>query len=184
MNAPTLTARATTMGVVLGTAAYMAPEHARGRAVDRRADIWAFGVVLFEMLTGKRAFEGDDISITLASVLKDDLDWQSLPPGIPPSVHRLLRRCLEKDPKKRLSAVGDARLELDEAAVTPAEEMTSASAVAPLALPGWKRVLPWTAAVIGLVAALVMLVTWSPWATPPPVPRPCTCRRKLASIPI
>ncbi len=123
MNSPTLTARATQMGMILGTAAYMAPEQARGRAVDRRADIWAFGVVLYEMLTGRRAFEGEDISITLASVLKEDVRWQALPADLPLPLRRLLRRCLEKDPRKRLSAIGDARLELDEHepdAVTPA----------------------------------------------------------------
>ena len=115
-NSPTLTVAAHELGMILGTAAYMAPEQARGRAVDRRADIWAFGVVLYEMLTGRRAFEGDDVSITLANVLKEDVDWQSLPDDIPVPIRRLLRRCLEKDPKRRLSAIGDARLEIDEAA--------------------------------------------------------------------
>ena len=111
---PTLTARATHVGTIIGTAAYMAPEQARGKAIDRRADIWAFGVVLYEMLTGRRAFEGDDISDVLASVLKSDPDWTSVPAEVPPSVRRLLRRCLEKDPRKRLSAIGDARFDLDE----------------------------------------------------------------------
>jgi Tol biopolymer transport system component len=127
-NSPTLTARATQMGMVIGTAAYMAPEQARGRAVDRRADIWAFGVVLYEMLAGKRAFGGDDISITLANVLKEDVDWEALPADLPAPVRRLLRRCLEKDPRKRLSAVGDARLELDER--EPAVVGPAAAAVA------------------------------------------------------
>src|SRR6188768_1563793 len=86
MNSPTLTNRATQMGMILGTAAYMAPEQARGRAVDRRADVWAFGVVLYEMLTGRRAFDGEDISITLASVLKEDVSWQALPADLPPSI--------------------------------------------------------------------------------------------------
>jgi serine/threonine protein kinase len=103
MNSPTLTAAAfaagygapgTQMGMIIGTAAYMAPEQARGRAVDRRADIWAFGVVVYEMLSGRRAFEGDDISITLASVLKEDVRWDALPNDLPPSLRRLLRRCL------------------------------------------------------------------------------------------
>jgi len=119
LNSPTLTARATEIGVILGTAAYMAPEQAKGRAVDQRADIWAFGCVLFEMLTGKRLFGGDDITETLASVLKEAPEWTALPDNIPPSLERLLRRCLEKDPKRRLSAIGDARLELDDAAVLP-----------------------------------------------------------------
>jgi eukaryotic-like serine/threonine-protein kinase len=114
MHSPTLTARATQMGTVIGTAAYMAPEQARGKAVDRRADIWAFRVVLYEMLAGRRAFGGEDISVTVANVIKDDVNWQALPADLPASIRRLLRRCLEKDPRKRLSAVGDARLELDE----------------------------------------------------------------------
>ena len=93
-NSPTLTARATQMGMIIGTAAYMSPEQARGKPVDRRADIWAFGVVLYEMLTGRRAFHGEDISITLASVLKEDVSWDSLPAGLPVPIVRLLRRCL------------------------------------------------------------------------------------------
>jgi Tol biopolymer transport system component len=113
-NSPTLTARATQMGMIIGTAAYMSPEQARGKAVDRRADIWAFGVVLFEMLTGKRAFAGDDITDVLASVLKSDPDWSAAPSNLPAPIRRLLRRCLEKDPKQRLSSIADARLELNE----------------------------------------------------------------------
>ena len=132
MNSPTLTARGTRLGVIVGTAAYMAPEQARGKVVDRRADIWAFGVVLYEMLSGKRAFEGDDVSITLASVLKDDVDWNALPADLPAPVIRVLRRCLDKDPKHRLSAIGDARLEL-EAALQPApEEVSRAHSARPL----------------------------------------------------
>ncbi len=114
MNSPTLTVRGTQMGLIIGTAAYMSPEQARGKAVDRRADIWAFGVVFYEMLTGQRAFKGEDISITLASVLKDELDWQALPPDVPEPVRRLLRRCLERDPKRRLRDIGEARLTLED----------------------------------------------------------------------
>ena len=115
------------MGMILGTAAYMAPEQAKGRSVDKRADIWAFGVVLYEMLTGRRAFDGDDVSEVLASVLKTDPDLSVLPADVPPSVRRLLRRCLQKDPRKRLSAIGDARLELDE--IEPAAPAVRATAV-------------------------------------------------------
>ena len=114
-DSPTVTSSATGLGLILGTAAYMSPEQAKGRMVDRRADIWAFGVVLFEMLTGTRLFKGDDVSEVLASVLKTEPDFGSLPAGTPASVHRLLRRCLERDPRRRLSAIGDARLELDDA---------------------------------------------------------------------
>ena len=118
-NSPTLTARATELGVVLGTAAYMAPEQAKGRAVDRRADVWAFGVVFYEMLTGRRAFGGDDVTEVMAAVIRDTPDPAALPAGTPPAVRRLLRRCLEKDARKRLRDMGDAGVELDEAMGPP-----------------------------------------------------------------
>jgi eukaryotic-like serine/threonine-protein kinase len=111
-NSPTLTMGATQAGVILGSAAYMAPEQARGKEVDRRADIWAFGVVLYEMLTGQKLFQGDDLTETLASVIKEEPKLQRAPA----KVQRLLRSCLEKDPKKRLQAIGDWRLLLDEPA--------------------------------------------------------------------
>lgn len=114
MASPTLTQRGTEVGMIIGTAAYMAPEQARGRPVDQRADIWAFGVVLYEMLTGSRAFDGDDTSEVLATVLKSEPNWHALPADTPASVRRLLRRCLDKDPRKRLSAIADARLELED----------------------------------------------------------------------
>jgi len=104
MNSPTMSARATEMGMILGTAAYMSPEQARGRAADKRADIWAFGVVLFEMLTGRPVFSGETTSEVMASVMKDDPDWGRLPPNLPASIRRLLRRCLEKDPLASMEA--------------------------------------------------------------------------------
>jgi eukaryotic-like serine/threonine-protein kinase len=157
-NSPTLTARATQMGMILGTAAYMAPEQARGRAVDRRADIWAFGVVLYEMLSGRRAFEGEDISITLAGVLKEDVKWDALPVDLPASIRRLLRRCLEKDPKRRLGAISDARLELDEA-TGPSE--TAAAAVASGI--GRRERLIWASlAMVGLAVAAGVAWTYAP----------------------
>ena len=110
----TMSPAITRMGMIIGTAAYMSPEQARGKSVDRRADIWAFGAVLFEMLTGRSAFEGDDVSVTLANVIKTDPDWSALPENLPRRLHRLLHRCLEKDPRRRLSAMGDARFELEE----------------------------------------------------------------------
>ena len=113
MNSPTLTVRATQMGMVIGTAAYMAPEQARGKAVDRRADIWAFGVVLYEMLTGRRAFDGEEISDVLAAVLTRDPDLSALPAATPAAMRRLLERCLVKDPKRRLRDIGEARLILE-----------------------------------------------------------------------
>jgi serine/threonine protein kinase len=113
-ESPTLTALATQLGVIVGTAAYMAPEQARGRLVDKRADVWAFGVVLYEMLTGRRAFEGEDVSDTLAFVLTREPDWSALPASTPTGIRRLLRRSLEKESRKRLADIRDARLELDD----------------------------------------------------------------------
>jgi pimeloyl-ACP methyl ester carboxylesterase/transposase len=114
-ESPTLTAQMTAAGVLLGTAAYMSPEQVRGRAVDTRTDIWAFGVVLWEMLTGRSLFDGEGVSDVLAAVLRDEPDWQALPDDTPPAVARLLRRCLRRDLAKRLRHIGDARLELEEA---------------------------------------------------------------------
>ena len=102
------------MGMIVGTAAYMAPEQARGKAVDKRADIWAFGVILFEMLSGKRLFEGDTISDVLAAVLRADIDWRALPASVPSEVRRLLVRCLDREPKNRLHDIADARIVIDE----------------------------------------------------------------------
>jgi serine/threonine-protein kinase len=112
-QSPTLAHTGTAAGLILGTAAYMAPEQARGRAVDKRADVWAFGVLLFEMLTGRRLFEGATVSDTLAAVLKTDPDWSLLPKDTPPGVRRILRRCLDRDPKSRLRDIGEARVGLD-----------------------------------------------------------------------
>jgi eukaryotic-like serine/threonine-protein kinase len=114
-NSPTLTVPATQLGMIIGTAAYMAPEQARGKAVDKRADIWAFGVVLYEMLTGRRAFDGDEISDVLAAVLRQDIDWTALPAETPESIRRLLRRCLVKDRRPRLADMSAVRIEIDEA---------------------------------------------------------------------
>ena len=111
-QSPTLTSPMTSPGMILGTAAYMSPEQARGRAVDRRADAWAWGCVLYECLTGKRAFPGEDISETLAAILKDPPNWAALPADTPPPVRELLARCLTKDPRERQRDLGDARIEL------------------------------------------------------------------------
>jgi len=113
-DAPTVTTVGTRAGMLLGTAAYMSPEQARGQAVDKRTDIWAFGCVLYEMLTGRAAFAGDTVSDTLARVLEGEPAWDRLPPATPPHVRRLLHRCLEKKPKERLRDIGDARVDLDE----------------------------------------------------------------------
>ena len=128
-QSPTLTAAATQMGVIMGTAAYMSPEQARGKTVDKRADIWAFGFVFYEMLTGKRAFEGDDVSLTLSVVLQREPEWEALPGSVPPGLLTYLRRCLQKDPLQRVQAIGDVRLAMEGAFDTrpsePAESVAT-----------------------------------------------------------
>jgi hypothetical protein len=122
-----MSARATEMGMILGTIAYMSPEQAKGKTADRRADVWAFGVVLFEMLTGRQAFTGETASEVMASVMKEEPDWSLVPAALPSSIRRLLRRCLEKDPKKRLSSMSDVRLELTEKDAAPADASVAAT---------------------------------------------------------
>ena len=150
MNSPTLTARATQLGVILGTAAYMSPEQAKGRPVDRRADIWSFGVILFEMLTGRRGYEADDISETLAAVLTREVDWTALPGSTPRQLQSLVRDCLARDPKQRLRDIGEARRVLDRLIEGKAEDIA----------PGQTETstrpssrLPWVMAAAALVVA-------------------------------
>ena len=157
-RSPTLTAAATQAGVVIGTAAYMSPEQARGRSVDKRADIWAFGAVLYEMLSGRKAFEGETVSDTLAAVLRADIDWAALPRETPASVRRVLRRCLDRDPKTRFHDIADARIEMD-AAPEPA-----AAPAAPTAEP--VRRAPWLAA----LSALLLLAGIGWWMALRPRP--------------
>ena len=163
MNSPTLTARATQMGLILGTAAYMAPEQARGKTVDRRADIWSFGVLLAELLTGERAFKGDDVTEVLAKVIEREPDLSRLPPAAPQSLRRLLARCIAKDPKQRLRDIGEARIAIDDVQRELAQGPTSsgalaAPAAAPIATaPARWRALPWAIAV-ALLAALVVVL--------------------------
>ena len=114
LSSPTLTNLATQAGVILGTAAYMPPEQAKGRPVDRRADIWGFGCVLFEMLAGRMAFTGESVTDTLAEIIKTEPDWNLLPANTPKPVRTLLQRCLKKDPKQRLQAIGEARIVIEE----------------------------------------------------------------------
>src|SRR4029079_6951490 len=115
-QSPTITTPAmmTGVGVILGTAAYMSPEQARGKPIDTRTDVWAFGCVLFEMLTGQRAFEGELLSDVLAAILKTDPNWQRMPTETPAALRRLVGRCLEKDPKRRLQAIGEARVQIED----------------------------------------------------------------------
>jgi serine/threonine protein kinase len=150
-DSPTQTISATPTGVILGTAAYMSPEQARGAAVDKRADIWAFGVLLYEMRTGRHLFGGETVSDTLAGVLKADPDWNALPADTPPSIRKLLRRCLERDRNRRLHDVADARIEIDEAGAE-----AGAPGVTAAPKPG-SRLFPWIAAVL---LALALPASW------------------------
>ena len=157
MNSPTLTAvHGTQLGVILGTAAYMAPEQARGVSVDKRADIWAFGAVLFEMLSGKRLFEGETVSDTLAAVLRQEIDWRLLPDATAPAIRSLLRRCLERNPKNRLHDIADARIVIDEVLSGRAEEAsapsTPSAALGPARHPA-RRALPWAIAALAVALA-------------------------------
>ena len=120
-RSPTITEQMTAMGVILGTAAYMSPEQAKGKRVDKRADIWAFGCVLYECLTGKRTFHGDTITETVAAILKSDPDWTLLPADTPPIVRAVLRQCLQKDPSRRLRDVADAFIGIQELAAQPSQ---------------------------------------------------------------
>jgi len=164
---PTLTAHATAAGVIIGTAAYMSPEQAAGIAADRRADIWAFGVVLWEMLTGNKLFEGETVSHVLASVLKDDVDFDALPGEIPARLRELIERCLKKKPKQRLQAIGDARIVLEEYIAVPGESETppGVPAMAIEVSPRWRRLLPW-ALVAPVALAVAALVWWILGQTP------------------
>ena len=148
-DSPTLTAAATREGIILGTAPYMSPEQVRGKAVDKRSDIFSFGVVLYEMLTGRRAFPGDDVSEIMAAVMRDDPDWSVLPASTPPGIRKLLRSCLVKDRKERRRDIGDVRSDLRELlSGESADEVTTKPAAR------WQHVIPWVA--FGLAAATAL----------------------------
>ena len=160
-QAPTITTPAmmTGAGMILGTAAYMSPEQARGKTVDKRADIWAFGCVLFEMLTGTRAFTGDDVQETFVAIMRDEPEWARLPAALSPTIGTYLRRCVQKDPRQRVQAIGDVRLALEGVFDTGASQSVGVVAVAQ---PMWRRLLPYAAGAV--VASVVMgLAGWSVW---------------------
>jgi serine/threonine-protein kinase len=159
-NSPTLSLAATNVGVILGTAAYMSPEQARGRSADQRSDVFSFGCVLYEMLTGRQAFQGEEVSDVLASVLKTEPDLTLLPPNLNSRIRELLRRCLEKNPKARWHAIADVRVEIDAILTNPRgaamDERHEAAAPKPL----WRRALPLVVAVI-LTAAIMGTAVWN-----------------------
>jgi Tol biopolymer transport system component/tRNA A-37 threonylcarbamoyl transferase component Bud32 len=170
---PTLSNAATQQGVILGTAAYMSPDQARGKTVDKRADIWAFGCVLYEMLTGQAAFQGEDITEILASVVKGGANLDLLPANIHPRVRELLTRCLQKDLKRRYQDIGDVRCELEQILADPsgvlAQPVTAMQTRMRL-----RTMLPWIAAAVILTAIIAGAVVWKLKATPPPEPRQVT----------
>ena len=152
-TSPTLTGMATQAGFIIGTAAYMSPEQAKGKPVDRRADIWAFGCVLYEMLTGKMAFGGETVTDILAAVVRAEPDWSQLPAGTPLRARVLLQRCLQKDPKQRLRDIGDARISLDEIiSGAPLEAPTPGE----LPATGWRAALDWHAILLWSIACVIV----------------------------
>jgi serine/threonine protein kinase len=151
-SSPTITHMATQAGIILGTAAYMSPEQAKGKAVDRRTDIWAFGCVLYEILTAKMAFSGESITETLAAVIREEPDWSLLPANTPAAIRNLLARCLKKDPRQRLQSIGDARIAIEEVLTGAPAQAESNSPIAERATRG--NVIAWSAAILfALVAA-------------------------------
>jgi len=172
-SSPTLTHMATQAGIILGTAAYMAPEQAKGKSVDRRADIWAFGCVLYEMLNGRKPFDGETVTDILAAVVKEEPDWAALPPNTPTTIRNLLARCLKKDPRRRLQAVGEARIAIEEAETGRQETVQDAALSAGGTVtadrgPAWRRVLPWAIALLTSIAMVAAL--YSNWQATGSVP--------------
>jgi serine/threonine protein kinase len=164
-NSPTLSQAATMQGIILGTAAYMSPEQARGKAVDKRTDIWAFGCVLYEMLTGKAAFQGEDVTEILAAVVKSEVDLDLLPANIHPRVREVIIRCLQKDQKKRYRDIGDAQYEIEQVLADPSGVFVQPETIADQRT-GIRTILPWVAAVI-LVGIIVGMAVWR-FRTPEP----------------
>jgi Tol biopolymer transport system component len=164
-NSPTLSMAATRQGVILGTAAYMSPEQAKGKTVDRRADVWAFGVVLYEMLTGKQLFTGETVPDTMAAVMREEPSFDKLPSNTPSAIRNLLRRCLERNLRRRLPHIGDARITIEDAlsGAAPAEAVSAA--------PRKNRErLPW--AVAAGLAVLLVGASWVAWRATRPAERP------------
>ncbi|HET9362143.1 MAG TPA: protein kinase [Vicinamibacterales bacterium] len=160
-ESPTITAAATQRGVILGTAAYMSPEQARGRSVDRRTDIWALGCVLYESLAARQAFPGDTVTDILANVVKSEPDWTALPADTPAAARALLRSCLQKDPRRRCQHVGDARIAIEEAIAQPvtSAELPVAMTTAAVARPLWRRTIPILVSAI-VAGAIASALTW------------------------
>ncbi len=161
-NSPTISMAATKQGIILGTAAYMSPEQAKGREVDHRTDIFAFGAVLYEMLTGRQTFRGEDVTDILSHVLRTEPDWKVLPANTTPAIQRLLRLCLQKDAKKRRQTAADVRIDIEQAAAEP--ETASAVVLQERSSERW----PWAVTgVLAFVALALGFALWAPWRTEP-----------------
>ena len=162
-HSPTRTDQMTNVGMILGTAGYMSPEQARGKPVDKRTDIWAFGCVLYELLTGGQVFGGETVTDILGAVVHKDPDWEALPEGTPRGIRRLLRRCLEKEPHLRFRDIGDARIEIAHATQEPLEAPS----------PAQRAVSTWSWIILGAgITALLAggVIAWSFWQHPTPAP--------------
>ena len=174
-TSPTMSHLATQAGIILGTAAYMSPEQAKGKTVDRRADIWSFGCVLYEMLTGNQVFAGETVSDVLAAVIRADPDWSLLPQDTPSAIRNLLARCLKKDAKQRLRDIGEARIAIEETLsgagkldISPAPSIGTA---APAAGARWRRALPWGIAILAILAAAIAVAHFRAGQSPAAVMR-------------
>jgi serine/threonine-protein kinase len=169
---PTLSVHATRQGVILGTAAYMSPEQAKGRAADKRSDVWAFGCVLYEMLTGATPFAAEDLSTTLAAVIMKEPDWSPIPAGVPPAIRTLVQRCLEKDRRKRIADLSTAIFLIEEQSIgaVPAAGVVAPSTATQVPSNLARRG-PWLVAGVALAAFVGVLFVWKPWrTTSPPSP--------------
>ncbi len=172
-DSPTLSVAATQQGIILGTPAYMSPEQARGKSVDKRTDVWAFGVVLFEMLAGRAVFSGQDVSEILAAVIRAEPEWSSLPANLHWRLREVIERCLEKEARNRYGSINDARVDIQKVLADP-----SGVVVQPITVvgprTGLRTVMPWIAAAIALGAIISGVVIWKLKPTPPPEPRQVT----------
>jgi serine/threonine protein kinase len=182
---PTLTSAGTRAGMILGTAAYMSPEQARGKPLDRRTDLWSFGCVVYECLTATQLFRGETVSDSLAAILRKDPNWSSLPDATPPMIRLLLRRCLTREPGKRLQDAGDARIELEQAIEDPRVEslgLAPVGRVVPAEEPSKTRWLPWAIAAVAVVFAVMFAVMFAMRGTTP-TPDSNASRRLMIPVP-
>ena len=172
-KSPSITDEMTRPGMVLGTAAYMSPEQAKGKSVDKRTDIWAFGCILFECLTAKRTFEGETASETIASILKGEPEWDELPAATHMGIRALIRRCLQKDKNRRQHDIADARIEIEETLAEGSGLFQKTFKTAQgIRTGGWRRIVPWS--LFGVTAIIAAISFWSPWRSEQPLKKSIT----------